>query len=196
MLEGKIIKLVTASLMFMLIFSPFAISQEDNPVVEMKTSKGTIKIELYSDKAPITVENFLTYVNEGFFDGLIFHRVIPDFMIQAGGHNPDMSRKPTHPPIKNEAKNGLSNLRGTIAMARTNLIDSATSQFFINLKDNTFLDHKGDSPREFGYCVFGKVISGMDVVDAIAKVETGSKAGQNDVPLETVLIESMKVISK
>jgi len=196
MLEGKIIKLVTASLMFMLIFSPFAISQEDNPVVEMKTSKGTIKIELYSDKAPITVENFLTYVNEGFFDGLIFHRVIPDFMIQAGGHNPDMSRKPTHPPIKNEAKNGLSNLRGTIAMARTNLIDSAASQFFINLKDNTFLDHKGDSPREFGYCVFGKVISGMDVVDAIAKVETGNKAGHNDVPLETVLIESMKVISK
>jgi cyclophilin family peptidyl-prolyl cis-trans isomerase len=197
MLKGTIIKLVTISLMFLFVVSTFAFSQKKgNPVVEMKTSKGIIKIELFADKAPITVNNFLTYVNEGFFDGTIFHRVIKDFMIQGGGHNPDMSRKQTHAPIKNEANNGLSNKRGTIAMARTADIDSATSQFFINHKDNTNLDHKGEGPREFGYCVFGKVIEGMDVVDTIANVQTGSKGMYNDVPVETILIEYAKVISK
>jgi cyclophilin family peptidyl-prolyl cis-trans isomerase len=197
MLKGTIIKLVTISLMFLFVVSTFAFSQKKgNPVVEMKTSKGIIKIELFADKAPITVNNFLMYVNEGFFDGTIFHRVIKDFMIQGGGLNPDMSHKQTHAPIKNEANNGLSNKRGTIAMARTADIDSATSQFFINHKDNTNLDYKGEGPREFGYCVFGKVIEGMDVVDAIANVQTGSKGMYNDVPLETILIEYAKVISK
>ncbi len=197
MLKGTIIKLVTISLMFLFAVSTFAFShKEGNPMVEMKTSKGVIKIELFADKAPITVKNFLMYVNEGFYEGLIFHRVIKDFMIQTGGHKPDLSRKPTHPPIKNEANNGLSNKRGTIAMARTADINSATSQFFINHRDNSNLDYKGEGPREFGYCVFGKVIEGMDVVDAIANVKTGSKSGYNDVPLEDILIEYAKVISK
>lgn len=193
MLKTMIIRFFTISLILMLTSSPSAFSQEGNPVVEMKTSTGIIKIELYPDKAPITVENFLSYVNEGFYDGLIFHRVIKDFMIQAGGHKPDLSRKQTHPPIKNEADNGLSNKRGTIAMARTAVVDSATSQFFINHRDNTSLDHKGPGPQ-FGYCVFGKVIEGMDVVDAIANVKTGSKGMYNDVPVEPVIIEYVKVI--
>lgn len=162
-----------------------------NPVVIMSTSKGDIKIELYKDKAPITVENFLAYANDGFYNGTIFHRVIPNFMIQGGGFTPDLNQKPTKPPIKNEAKNGLKNERGTLAMARTQVVDSATSQFFINLVDNSFLDN---GIRDYGYAVFGKVIDGMDVVDKIAAVETSSKGMYGDVPQENVVITSVKVV--
>jgi cyclophilin family peptidyl-prolyl cis-trans isomerase len=162
--------------------------------VLMKTSKGDITIELYPAKAPITVKNFLSYVKDKFFDGTIFHRVIPNFMIQGGGMTPEMHEKPANPPIKNEAGNGLKNARGTLAMARTGVVDSATCQFFINLKDNGFLDHKDNSAEGFGYCVFGKVVAGMDVVDAIAKVKTGGKRGHDDVPFEPVTILSVEVL--
>jgi cyclophilin family peptidyl-prolyl cis-trans isomerase len=165
-----------------------------NPKVLLKTSKGDITIELYPAKAPVTVKNILTYVNDKFYDGLIFHRVIPEFMIQTGGLTAEMSQKSGKPPIKNEAGNGLKNTRGTVAMARTEVVDSATSQFFINLKDNSFLNHTDDTSRGFGYCVFGKVIAGMDVVDAIAKVPTGSKRGHGDVPLEPITILSASVV--
>lgn len=164
-----------------------------NPVVIMSTSKGDIKIELFKDKAPITVENFLAYVNDGFYNGTVFHRVIPNFMIQGGGFTPDFTQKPTKPPIKNEAKNGLKNERGTLAMARTQVVDSATSQFFINLVDNSFLDN---GVRDYGYAVFGKVIDGMDVVDKIAAVQTGNKGMYGDVPREDVVIESVKIVEQ
>jgi len=162
-----------------------------NPVVILKTSKGDIKVELFKDKAPITVENFLSYANDGFYDGTIFHRVIPNFMVQAGGFTPDLNQKPANAPIKNEADNGLKNERGTLAMARTQVVDSATSQFFINVVDNSFLDH---GVRDFGYAVFGKVTDGMDVVDEIAGVETETKGMQGDVPKEAVVIESVEVV--
>jgi cyclophilin family peptidyl-prolyl cis-trans isomerase len=165
---------------------------EKNPVVIMDTSMGTIKIELNQKQAPITVANFLKYVDNKFYDGTIFHRIISTFMIQGGGMTPDMKQKETMAPIKNEAGNGLKNLRGTIAMARTGVVDSATSQFFINVVDNQFLNHKDTSPRGYGYAVFGKVIDGMDVVDKIKAVPTGSKAGHQDVPLTPVLIKSVK----
>ena len=167
-----------------------------NPKVLLKTSKGDITIELYPAKAPITVKNILDYVNEKFYDGLIFHRVIPNFMIQCGGLNAEMGQKMGHAPIKNEADNGLKNTRGSVAMARTNVVDSATSQFFINLKDNVFLDHKDNTPEGFGYCVFGKVVAGMDVVDAIAKVATANKRGHGDVPVEPITILSAAVVGK
>ncbi|MEQ9617979.1 MAG: peptidylprolyl isomerase [Deltaproteobacteria bacterium] len=159
-------------------------------MVIMSTSKGDIKIELYKDKAPITVENFLGYVNDGFYDGTVFHRVIPNFMIQGGGFTPDLDQKSTKAPIKNEAENGLKNERGTLAMARTQVVDSATSQFFINLADNSFLDN---GVRDYGYAVFARVVDGMDVVDEIAAVETGNKGMMGDVPQEDVVIESVKV---
>jgi peptidyl-prolyl cis-trans isomerase B (cyclophilin B) len=162
--------------------------------VLMKTSKGDITIELNAAKAPGTVKNFLSYVKDKYFDGTIFHRVIANFMIQGGGMTAEMSEKLSKPPIKNEAGNGLKNARGTIAMARTGIVDSATCQFFINLKDNSSLDHKGDTPDGFGYCVFGKVVAGMEVVDAIAKVKTGTKHGLQDVPLEPITIISVQVI--
>jgi cyclophilin family peptidyl-prolyl cis-trans isomerase len=162
--------------------------QKGNPVVVLETSKGNIEIELYPDKAPITVQNFLWYVDNKFFDGLIFHRVIDGFMIQGGGFTPDMTQKEGKPPIDNEAGNGLTNDKYTIAMARTNAVHSATSQFFINTADNAFLNHTDNTQRGFGYCVFGKVVEGKDVVDAIGKVKTGTKAGMNDVPVETVTI--------
>lgn len=157
--------------------------------VTLKTNFGDINLELDDDKAPITVKNFLTYVDEGFFDGTIFHRVIPDFMIQAGGFTEDMQQKATKDPIRNEADNGLSNEPYTIAMARTQVVDSATSQFFINLADNVFLDN---GKRDFGYAVFGKVTKGEDVVDKIADVDTGTRAGMRDVPKETVTIETTR----
>jgi peptidyl-prolyl cis-trans isomerase A (cyclophilin A) len=166
--------------------------KEGNPVALISTSKGDIQIELFEDKAPITVANFLKYADDGFFDGLIFHRVIDGFMVQCGGFDKDMRQKQTRDPIKNEADNGVKNERGTLAMARTNVVDSATAQFFINLKDNDFLNHGG---RDFGYAVFGKVVGGMDVVDAIAKVETGHHKGHGDVPLEAVVIESVKRVA-
>ncbi|MBU2488816.1 MAG: peptidyl-prolyl cis-trans isomerase, partial [Proteobacteria bacterium] len=157
------------------------------------TSKGNIVTELYPDKAPITVENFLQYVKDGFFRGTVFHRVIPGFVIQGGGLMPNMNRKPTRPPIKNEAGNGLDNHRGTLSMARTSDVDSATSQFFINLADNASLDHRDDSAQGFGYAVFGKVAEGMDVVDAIAATPTGNKAGHQDVPKTDIVVRDAKV---
>jgi cyclophilin family peptidyl-prolyl cis-trans isomerase len=165
--------------------------QAANPQVLLKTNKGDITIELFQDKAPISVKNFLSYADEKFFDGTIFHRVIKGFMVQGGGMTADMHEKSAKPPIKNEAANGLKNKRGTLAMARTPEIDSATCQFFINLVDNTFLDHKSNNPEEFGYAVFGKVVAGMDVVDAIAGVATGSKGEHQDVPREAVTILSV-----
>ncbi len=158
-----------------------------NPVVILKTSKGDIKIELDKENAPISVDNFLAYVEDGFYNGTIFHRVIKNFMVQGGGFTTDMQQKPTNAQIKNEADNGLKNERGTIAMARTGVVDSATSQFFINHADNTFLDH---GIKDYGYAVFGKVVDGMDVVDAIAVVQTGP----GDVPNEQVVIESITVV--
>ena len=157
-------------------------------MVLISTSLGDIKLELYEEQAPITVANFLSYVEEGFYDGTIFHRVINNFMIQGGGISADMKQKPTKAPIKNEADNGLKNDRGTIAMARTADVNSATSQFFINHRDNSFLDH---GARDFGYAVFGKVIEGIEVVDKIAAVQTRP----GDVPVETVSILSMKVVN-
>jgi cyclophilin family peptidyl-prolyl cis-trans isomerase len=152
------------------------------------TSKGDFTVELFEADAPISSQNFLAYVDSGFFDGLIFHRVIPGFMIQGGGFTADMKQKEGNDPIKNEAKNGKLNLRGTLSMARTNDINSATSQFFVNLKDNDFLDHK---PGNYGYAVFGQVVSGMEVVDAIAKVKTGRRGPHDDVPVEAVVINKV-----
>jgi cyclophilin family peptidyl-prolyl cis-trans isomerase len=163
-----------------------------NPVVVMETSMGTVKIELLEDKAPITVKNFLAYVEGKHYDGTIFHRVIPDFMIQGGGFEPGLKQKETKDPIKNEASNGLSNVRGTLAMARTNDPDSATAQFFINVKDNKFLD-KNDTSA--GYAVFGKVIEGMDIVDKIKGVRTGTKGRHENVPNEDVVIKSIRVVA-
>ncbi len=167
--------------------------QPEIRIVEMQTSEGKIRIELWVDKAPETVKNFVRYVEEGFYNGTIFHRVIDNFMIQGGGFTADMNQKKTHEPIKNEAAGALKNDRGTIAMARTNVIDSATSQFFINLKDNDFLNHRDASPMGFGYAVFGKVIEGMDVVDKIAKVPTANAGPHQNVPVKPVVIESAKV---
>lgn len=166
-----------------------------NPKVLLKTTKGDITIELYPAKAPVTVKNFLTYVESKFYDGLIFHRVIPGFMIQTGGMTAEISQKSGNPSIKNEASNGLKNDRGTLAMARTGVVDSATSQFFINLVNNDSLNYRGNAPDQFGYCVFGKVVAGMDVVDAIAQVATGSRRGHANVPLEPIVILSATVVA-
>ena len=161
-------------------------------VVLIKTSLGDIKVELWPDKAPLTVKNFLAYVDEKYYDNLIFHRVIKDFMIQGGGFNSKMLKKRTRVAIKNEARVDVKNQRGTIAMARTAVVDSATSQFFINHKDNAFLNYQNDSARGFGYCVFGKVIEGMDVVDKIALVKTSVVARMRDVPADPVIIKSIR----
>lgn len=169
---------------------------EQNPLVMLETSMGSIKIELFKDKAPITVRNFLSYIKDSHYDGLIFHRVIKDFMVQGGGMNENMEVKKPKFAIKNEATNGLKNMRGTLAMARTAVVDSATCQFFINTVDNAFLDHTGKHPDNFGYCVFGQVLEGMDVVDQIRVVKTGNKNGHSDVPLEPVFIISAKLIEQ
>jgi peptidyl-prolyl cis-trans isomerase A (cyclophilin A) len=158
-------------------------------MIILSTSMGDITIELFDAEAPVTVENFLQYVDDGFFNDTIFHRVIPGFVLQGGGFTADMKEKKTRPPIKNEAGNGLKNERGTLSMARTQEINSATSQFFINLKDNAFLDH---GTRDFGYAVFAKVTDGMEIVDRIASVATGNKGMHQDVPLEPVVILSAK----
>jgi cyclophilin family peptidyl-prolyl cis-trans isomerase len=165
-----------------------------NPRVKMETSKGAVIIELYADQAPVTVQNFLRYVNDGAYDGTIFHRVIKGFMNQGGGFTPDLQKRPTaYPPIKNEADNGLNNQRGTVAMARTSDPNSATNQFFINTADNDFLDFKSKSMQGWGYTVFGKVIQGMDVIDSIASVKTGPRGPfRSDVPLEDIEIVSIK----
>jgi cyclophilin family peptidyl-prolyl cis-trans isomerase len=170
------------------------VNEGKNPQVVLETSLGNITLELDPVKAPVTVKNFLSYVNSGFYNGTIFHRVIPGFMIQGGGMTPGMKEKPNAAPIKNEAGNGLSNLRGTIAMARTQVIDSATSQFFINVNDNLFLNHRDNSPGGFGYCVFGKVTAGMDAADKIVAVATKTSGYHENVPVEDILIINAKQI--
>ena len=165
-----------------------------NPFVFIKTNMGIIELTLDTEKAPITVKNFLSYVEESFYDSTIFHRIIPGFMIQGGGFTTNLSKKATKSPIKNEATNGLLNKRGTITMARTNIIDSATCQFFINLVDNDFLNHKDNTQRGFGYAVFGKVTNGMDVVDKIASVKTSNRGSYQNVPVQDIVIESMSVL--
>lgn len=168
-------------------------AQPPNPIVLMKTSLGQIKIELWPEKAPESVKNFLRYVNEGFYNGTIFHRVISNFMIQGGGFTTDMAQKPTQAPIKNEARSDVGNERGTIAMARTMVVDSATSQFFINVVDNTSLNHMDNTPAGYGYAVFGKIIDGMDVVDKIKDVATTTRGPFQNVPVTPVVIESVTV---
>ena len=159
-------------------------------MVRFETSLGGFTLELDAEKAPVTVANFLAYVDDGFFDGLIFHRVIPGFMVQGGGLGSDMAQKKGKAPIRNEAANGLKNARGTVAMARTNVVDSATSQFFINLADNDFLNHQGAA--NFGYAVFGRVVDGMDTIDRMAKERTGNRRGHDDVPVTDVVIQSAR----
>jgi len=168
-----------------------AAPRKANPVVALQTTMGTIKVQLFADKAPITTRNFLDYVNSGFYDGTIVHRV--DFVVGLGGYTEALTGKPTRPAIKNESKNGLKNLRGTLAMARYDDPNSATSQFFINLKDNTHLDPSGGG---FGYAVFGKVIEGMGVVDSIAKVKTGNKSPFSNIPLQTIVVQSARVVAR
>lgn len=182
-------KLINGLLVGLAAIAFAGLANAEQQQILMKTSKGDITLALDSAKAPKTVENFLAYMDRGFYDGTIFHRVIPNFMIQGGGLTPDLRRKSTNPPVENEADNGLKNVRGSIAMARTNEPHSATAQFFINHKDNTNLDYT--SPDNWGYAVFGKVIEGMDVVDAIVAVPTGFQRGRQNVPREPVLIESI-----
>lgn len=167
-------------------------NMDKKTVVVIETTLGDIEVELNEEKAPVTVANFLAYVDESFYDGTIFHRVIPNFMIQGGGFTGAMSQKPTKKPIKNEADNGLANDRGTIAMARTMVVDSATAQFFINTVDNKFLNFRAPNMQGYGYAVFGRVTSGMDVVDAISAVKTGVRNGMRDVPVETVEIKTIR----
>lgn len=169
--------------------------QPANPHVRLETSKGTITLELFTRNAPASVANFVAYVTSGFYDGTVFHRVIPGFMIQGGGMTADMTAKPTRPTIRNEANNGLKNLRGTLALARMGKPHSASSQFFINVADNDMLDHRGETETDWGYAVFGKVTSGMDVVDAIASVPRASFGPYQDVPTEPVWIEHATMIA-
>jgi cyclophilin family peptidyl-prolyl cis-trans isomerase len=163
-----------------------------NPMVDVKTSMGSFTIELYEKEAPITVKNFLKYVDSKFYDGTIMHRIIPTFVIQGGGFTPDMMKKGTAPPIENEATNGLKNLKYTLSMARTSEVNSATCQFFINVKDNPALDHKDTTARGYGYAVFGKVVKGTEVIDKMKDVETTTKSPYKDVPVTPVIIESMR----
>jgi peptidyl-prolyl cis-trans isomerase B (cyclophilin B) len=175
-----------------LLFAGSALTADNNPKVMLDTSKGKIILELYPEKAPETVKNFLNYVDEKFYDGTIFHRVIPKFMIQGGGFTADMKHKPTGAPIKNEADTGLNNDRGTIAMARTGDPHSATAQFFINTANNDFLNHKSKTQQGWGYAAFGKVVAGMDTVDAISAVKTTTRGAYQDVPVEPVVIKTAK----
>ena len=191
----RLAKLVGALCLAVALVAPANLAAQDNPVVVIETSMGNMTVELYQDKAPKSVENFLQYMNDGFYDGTIFHRVISNFMVQGGGFTPAMEKKPTRDPIENEADNGLKNRNGTLAMARTPEINSATAQFFINVKDNSFLDHKGESAQDFGYAVFGRVTDGMDVVEKIKDVKTGNKGPFQDVPTETVLINTIRLQS-
>ena len=165
-------------------------------MVVIETSLGAIHLELDHQNAPVTTASFLRYVDEGHYDGTVFHRVIPGFMVQGGGYGSDMREKPTHEPIRNEAGNGLRNRRGTVAMARTNEVDSASAQFFVNVADNDFLDHRDKTPAGFGYAVFAEVVEGMDVVDKIVAVPTGSSGSHEDVPVEPVAIVSARRTEK
>jgi cyclophilin family peptidyl-prolyl cis-trans isomerase len=167
-----------------------------NPRVVFHTSKGDFTLELYPDKAPATVENFLGYVESGFYDGTVFHRVIPGFVVQGGGFTAAMEQKKTREPIQNEADNGLKNDRGTISMARTSDPHSATSQFFVSVADNAALDHRGKNPRDWGYAVFGRVVEGMEVVDAIVAVPTANRGMNQDVPVEPVVVSSAELVGK
>lgn len=195
MYARKILGMVAALALGALVTTPAmsqnadAESAQEQTMVVFETTKGDITLELFPEEAPITVENFLSYVDEGFYDGTIFHRVIPGFMVQGGGFTPDMKQKQTKAPIKNEADNGLKNKRGTLSMARTQDVNSATTQFFINVADNDFLDH---GTRDFGYAVFARVVDGMDVVDSIVKVPTGRAGMHSDVPKEPVIIEKAR----
>jgi cyclophilin family peptidyl-prolyl cis-trans isomerase len=180
---------ITLLLLFSLLAGSFLQAAETRPQVRFETTLGAIVLELDAQAAPQTVANFLGYVREGFYDGLIFHRVIKGFMIQGGGVTPDMAPRPTHAPIPNEAANGLQNRRGSVAMARTADPHSATAQFFINTVDNPFLDHRAPSGQGWGYCVFGQVVAGMDVVAAIENVATGMRAGHGDVPETPIVIQ-------
>ena len=184
----------TLIVLTILIFAGSAIAEDINPKVVLETSKGKIVLELYPDNAPETVKNFLNYVDAKFYDGMIFHRVIPNFMIQGGGFTTDMKRKTTRPPIKNEADKGLKNDRGTIAMARTGDPHSATAQFFINSKNNDFLNYRSKTQQGWGYAAFGKVVDGMKTVDAISAVKTKTVSGVRDVPAEQVIIKSARLL--
>ena len=184
----------TLIVLTILIFAGLAIAEDINPKVVLETSKGKIVLELYPDNAPETVKNFLNYVDAKFYDGMIFHRVIPNFMIQGGGFTTDMKRKTTRPPIKNEADKGLKNDRGTIAMARTGDPHSATAQFFINSKNNDFLNYRSKTQQGWGYAAFGKVVDGMKTVDAISAVKTKTVSGVRDVPAEQVIIKSARLL--
>ena len=186
---GSLVRWFGALCLAFALLAPANLAAQDKLVVVIETSMGDITVELNRARAPKSVDNILSYVNDGFYDGTIFHRVISNFMIQGGGFIPDMARKPTRDPIQNEAANGLKNRRGTLAMARTGEIHSATAQFFINVTDNSFLDHKGNSSGDYGYAVFGKVTDGMDVVDKIKDVKTGNQ----DVPTEPVLIKTIRL---
>lgn len=174
----------------------YATETLNNNMIKMTTSLGDIDIEMYPEQAPETVKNFINYVQSDHFDGLIFHRVIPGFMVQGGGFTPDMNQRETRAPIVNEADNGLKNTAGTLSMARTSVVDSATSQFFISLVDNAFLDFTAKTQQGWGYAVFAKVVNGMDVVKKIGAVATGNVGGHGDVPLEAILIEKVEVISE
>jgi peptidyl-prolyl cis-trans isomerase B (cyclophilin B) len=192
--QGTLALLATITLLACITFSQ-GLTAQANPQAVMHTSMGDIQLELYAEKAPVTVANFISYAKNGFYDGTIFHRVIGNFMIQGGGFTPDMQKKATGEPIRNEASNGISNTRGTISMARTNDPHSATAQFFINVGDNTNLDFKGEeNSRNWGYAVFGRVISGMDVVDAIRAVSTQTVMQHADVPVEPVTIDNIEII--
>jgi peptidyl-prolyl cis-trans isomerase B (cyclophilin B) len=187
--------------LFMMLFltSTLSFATENNmsdtqTKVKLTTTLGEIIIQLNTEKAPVSSANFLTYVNEGFYNGTIFHRIIPDFMAQGGGFDTSFNQKAVHAPIKNEADNGLKNTRGTLAMARTNDPNSATAQFFINYKDNAFLNHTGKNASGWGYAVFGEVIEGMDIVDAMAKQATSNRGGHENVPKTDIVIEKAEVV--
>lgn len=182
-------RIIVVILIFLFLSANSIWAESPNPLVRMETNHGVITLELHPQAAPQTVKNFIQYVQDGFYNGTIFHRVIKGFMIQGGGLTANMQKKKTLAPIPNEADSGLKNRRGTIAMARTMNPHSATSQFFINTVDNPFLDHKGKNPKGWGYCVFGKVVDGMDVVDAIERVSTTVKTGRRDVPITPVIIK-------
>jgi cyclophilin family peptidyl-prolyl cis-trans isomerase len=188
--------LFSAVIAILVISSPLAqTNKQANTMVRFSTNYGVIDIEVFDDQAPVTAKNFITYVNDGFYDGLIMHRVIPGFVIQGGGFEPGMKERPTRDAIKNEADNGLKNDRGTLSMARTNDPNSASSQFFINLKDNAFLNHTGKDPKGWGYAVFAKVVQGMDVVDKIAGVETADAGFHDDVPRKDVIITKAEILA-